>query len=169
MLFPRRYLIASACVVTLLTIYYLHYAWSLAGLYSGRTFPGRLLGVIGVSFIVAAFFSGVRRPQDAGKHEGPYPWHVMLGSLSIWVIFAHAGFRFGNLIAVCGLLFLIGVATNGFLIVSIDLRLARLPQGAQATQVRLTRLRRRRMSMHAILTAGLMAFVLIHILSIFYY
>ena len=151
MLFLRRCLIVTVCVVILLSIYYLYSTWSLAALYSGRTVVGRLLGVMGFIFIVASFFSGARRTQGADEHEGQYSRHLLLGSLSTCVILAHTGFRFGNLIAVCGFFFLVGVVTNGFLIVMIDHRIARFTSGEPSAPVRLMLLRRRWISAHAIL------------------
>jgi hypothetical protein len=166
-LLPR--LIVLICLVLLLLIYYVHAAWSLGDFYSGRTFQGRLLGVIGLLFILISFFSGVKRRQDTEQHSVSYPWHLLLGSLSICVILAHAGFRFGNFIATLGFLFLISVVLSGFLLVFMDYSSARLVQDPRAPQVRLIHRRRRWVSIHVILTAGLLAFVLVHILSIVYY
>jgi hypothetical protein len=157
MLLLRRYLVASVLFI-ILTIYYLHSVWSLDGFSSGRTFQGRLLGVIGFLLIVASLFSRAEHGQAIDKHLVRAPWHLLLGSLSICVILAHASCRFGNLIAVFGFVFLIGVVLSGVLIIMIDRHIARPAH-----------LRQRCTSVHNVLKAGLMAFVLVHILSILYY
>ncbi len=169
MLFPFRHLIASLSFFIFLTIYYLHAVWNPGGFYSARTFHGRVLGIVGLLFVVASLFSGDRHPQDTNQHSRWYSWHLLLGTMSICVILAHAGFRFGNLIATFGFLFLVGVVLSGFSLATLEYYSSRLDQTAQTPRIRLANLRRRWMKVHAILTAGLMAFVLVHILSILYY
>ncbi len=169
MLFPLRHLIALIFFILLLTTYYFYFSWSLGDSYSGRTFQGRLLGVIGLLLLLASFFSGAGRGQNLDNHLVRYPWHLLLGSLSICFILAHAGFHFGNLFAALGFLFPLSLGLSGFLIFIVDYSNIHLVQDAQASHARLLRLRRRCVSIHAILTAGLIAFVLIHILSIVYY
>jgi len=141
--FPRRSLVVSACVVILLTIYYLHYAWGLPWLFLWADFPGRLLGVIGLVFIVAAFFSGCATDARHRRTPRPLCWHVLLGSLSIGVILLHADFRLAILIADVWVVFLVGVVTNGFWIAMIDRRITRFTLRRAGCASSLSLLRRR--------------------------
>jgi len=55
----------------------------------------------------------VGRREWGGRLQTWYYWHLMLGCLSILLILTHAGFRFGNLVAVLALICLIGVVATG--------------------------------------------------------
>ena len=55
----------------------------------------------------------ITRREWGGRLQTWYYWHLMLGSLSILLILTHAGFRFGNLVAVLALICLIGVVATG--------------------------------------------------------
>jgi hypothetical protein len=55
----------------------------------------------------------ITRREWGGRLQTWYYWHLMLGCLSILLILTHAGFRFGNLIAVLALICLIGVVATG--------------------------------------------------------
>lgn len=55
----------------------------------------------------------ITRREWGGRLQTWYYWHLMLGCLSILLILTHAGFRFGNLVAVLALICLIGVVATG--------------------------------------------------------
>lgn len=55
----------------------------------------------------------ISRREWGGRLQTWYYWHLMLGCLSILLILTHAGFRFGNLVAVLALICLIGVVVTG--------------------------------------------------------
>ena len=55
----------------------------------------------------------ISRREWGGRLQTWYYWHLMLGCLSILLILTHAGFRFGNLVAVLALVCLIGVVLTG--------------------------------------------------------
>jgi hypothetical protein len=55
----------------------------------------------------------IGRREWGGRLQTWYYWHLMLGILSILLILTHAGFRFGNLVAVLALICLIGVVVTG--------------------------------------------------------
>lgn len=55
----------------------------------------------------------ITRREWGGRLQTWYYWHLMLGCLSILLILTHAGFRFGNLVAVLALICLIGVVVTG--------------------------------------------------------
>ena len=55
----------------------------------------------------------IGRREWGGRLQTWYYWHLMLGCLSILLILTHAGFRFGNLVAVLALICLIGVVATG--------------------------------------------------------
>ncbi|MBM4254390.1 MAG: hypothetical protein FJ147_00670 [Deltaproteobacteria bacterium] len=55
----------------------------------------------------------IGRREWGGRLQTWYYWHLMLGLLSILLILTHAGFRFGNLVAVLALICLIGVVATG--------------------------------------------------------
>ncbi|HXG21052.1 MAG TPA: hypothetical protein VNN62_18490 [Methylomirabilota bacterium] len=57
----------------------------------------------------------IERREWTGRLEVWYYWHLALGSLSLLLILAHAGFRFGNLVATVAFLFLVGVVATGVL------------------------------------------------------
>ena len=54
----------------------------------------------------------IERREWAGRLQIWYYWHLMLGCLSILLIATHAGFRFGNLIALSAFLCLVGVVAT---------------------------------------------------------
>ncbi|MGE0820590.1 MAG: hypothetical protein AB7G75_00810 [Candidatus Binatia bacterium] len=55
----------------------------------------------------------ISRREWGGRLQTWYYWHLMLGTLSILLILTHAGFRFGNVVAVLALICLIGVVATG--------------------------------------------------------
>ncbi|HKA52111.1 MAG TPA: hypothetical protein VKJ47_00470, partial [Candidatus Binatia bacterium] len=55
----------------------------------------------------------VSRREWVGRQEVWYYWHLMLGSLSVLLILTHAGFRFGNVVAVLAFVCLVGVVATG--------------------------------------------------------
>ena len=55
----------------------------------------------------------LERREWIGRLEIWYYWHLMLGYLSVLLILAHAGFRFGNLVATLAFVFLVGVVATG--------------------------------------------------------
>jgi hypothetical protein len=171
---PRRYLLASLVTGILIIICYFFYAWSVPDLPSGRTLPGRLLGLLGLSTILGALFSAVQQHRQVGGKEVWYPWHLMLGILSAGLIFAHASLRFGNLLATLGAVFLLGVVLSGVIVAVLDGKITRLSQQtppftASPEELRYPLLRQRSLTLHLALTVGLMTFVLIHIISVLYY
>lgn len=57
----------------------------------------------------------IARREWVGQLEVWYYWHLMLGCLSILLILTHAGFHFGNVVAVLAFVFLVGVVVTGIL------------------------------------------------------
>jgi hypothetical protein len=171
---PQRYLLASLVTGFLVIVYYLLYAWGASGLPSGRTLPGRLLGLLGLSTILGALFSAVQQHRQVAGSEIWYPRHLMLGIVSAGLIFAHAGLHFGNLVATLGAIFLLGVILSGVLVAVLDGKIIRLsqqtpPLTASPEELRYPLLRQRSLTLHLALAAGLTTFALIHIIAVLYY
>jgi hypothetical protein len=175
MAISKRYLLAFLATGSFIIAYYLYYVWNLVGLPSGRTFQGRLFGILGFVTILGALFCSARQYQGTDQQKEANEWQLLLGSVSVVFILAHASFHFGNVIATLAFVCLVAVVVSTSVLVVIGQRVDRLAtqrdrrEPALSTQRHYEGLLQRWLTLQVAFIAGLITFSLIHILSVLYY
>jgi hypothetical protein len=174
----RRQVFAAVTGGVSILIYAIYIAWVKPEVAAGRTVQGRLFGVLALVAIISSLAASRMWRRYPERKEVWYARHLWLGGLPFCLILAHAGFHFINIIAILGAACLGGVVGSGFLLSLLD--------GQQYVQPgnppRLlnsqppfhsspwhNRLWRYGMIVHIALSAGLLTFVFLHLLIVFYY
>lgn len=175
--FRRQLFVAVAGGVSIL-IYAIYIAWAKPEVAVGRTVQGRIFGVLALVAILSSLAASCMWRREPERKAEWYARHLLLGGLSFCLILAHAGTHFVNIIATLGYACLGGVIGSGFLLSRLDRQqhvqpVNSLPRPRSQTSLtispRHTRLQRYAMIMHIVLSAGLLTFVLLHLLIVFYY
>ena len=171
----RRYLLAFLVTGSFIIAYYFYYVWNLVGLPSGRTSQGRLFGILGFATILGTLFCSARQYQNKVQQKEGTQRQLLLGSVSVVFILAHASFRFGNVIATLAFVCLVAVVVSTSVLVVIGQKVDRLAterdrrEPALSTQRHYEGLIQRWLTLQIAFIAGLITFSLIHILSVLYY
>ena len=112
----RRWLIASLITLSVATAIYLAYATTSPSGPSGGSGIGLMFGVVGSIFMVFAGLLAARKKVPVWRLGRAQAWmrgHLWLGTLSLPIIFFHAGFRFGGLLTTVLMVLLIIVVLSG--------------------------------------------------------
>ena len=114
----RTWLIASLIILSVATAIYLAYATTSPSGPSGGSGIGLMFGIVGSLFIIFAGLLAARKKVPVWRLGRAQTWmrgHLWLGTLSLPIIFFHAGFRFGGLLTTVLMMLLIIVVASGIL------------------------------------------------------
>jgi hypothetical protein len=112
----RTWLIASLIFLSLATAIYLAYATTSPSGPSGGSGIGLMFGIVGSIFMIFAGLLAARKKVPVWRLGRAQAWmrgHLWLGTLSLPIIFFHAGFRFGGLLTTVLMVLLIIVVVSG--------------------------------------------------------
>ena len=174
----RRQLLVAVPVGVSILIYAIYLAWLKPEVAVGRTVQGRIFGVLTLVSIISVFVTNHMWRRYPARKEVWYARHLWLGGLSFCLLLAHTGFHFINIIATLGSVCLGGVVGSGIMLSLLDQQQDVQPVNPPSlsrsqTPVHIlpqqNRLWRYGMIMHIALSAGLLTFVLLHLLIVFYY
>jgi hypothetical protein len=112
----RTWLIASLIILSVATAIYLAYATTSPSGPSGGSGIGLMFGIVGSIFMIFAGLLAARKKVPVWRLGRAQAWmrgHLWLGTLSLPMIFFHAGFRFGGLLTTVLMVLLIIVVVSG--------------------------------------------------------
>ena len=112
----RTWLIASLIILSATTAIYLAYATTSPSGPSGGSGIGLMFGIVGSIFMIFAGLLAARKKVPVWRLGRAQAWmrgHLWLGTLSLPIIFFHAGFRFGGLLTTVLMVLLIIVVCSG--------------------------------------------------------
>ena len=112
----RTWLIASLIILSVATAIYLAYATTSPSGPSGGSGIGLMFGVVGSIFMIFAGLLAARKKVPVWRLGRAQAWmrgHLWLGTLSLPIIFFHAGFRFGGLLTTVLMVLLMIVVFSG--------------------------------------------------------
>jgi len=112
----RTWLIASLIFLSVATAIYVAYATTSPSGPSGGSGIGLMFGVVGSIFMIFAGLLAARKKVPVWRLGRAQAWmrgHLWLGTLSLPIIFFHAGFRFGGLLTTVLMVLLIIVVVSG--------------------------------------------------------
>jgi hypothetical protein len=112
----RTWLIASLIILGVATAIYLAYATTSPSGPSGGSGLGLTFGIVGSLFMTFAGLLAARKKVPVWRLGRAQAWmrgHLWLGTLSLPIIFFHAGFRFGGLLTTVLMVLLIVVVVSG--------------------------------------------------------
>jgi hypothetical protein len=114
----RNWLIASLIILGFATFVYIGYAAASPAGPSGGSAIGLMFGSIGAAFMVFAGLLAGRKKVAIWRLGRAQTWmrgHLWLGTLSLPMIFFHAGFQFGGVLTKVLMTLLIVVVVSGWL------------------------------------------------------
>jgi hypothetical protein len=112
----RTWLIASLIILSVATAIYLAYATTSPSGPSGGSGIGLMFGILGSILMIFAGLLAARKKVPVWRLGRAQAWmrgHLWLGTLSLPIIFFHAGFRFGGLLTTVLMVLLIIVVASG--------------------------------------------------------
>jgi hypothetical protein len=112
----RTWLIASLIILSVATAIYLAYATTSPSGPSGGSGIGLMFGIVGSIFMIFAGLLAARKKVPVWRLGRAQAWmrgHLWLGTLSLPIIFFHAGFRFGGLLTTVLMVLLMIVVFSG--------------------------------------------------------
>jgi hypothetical protein len=112
----RKWLVASLIILGVSTIIYVIYAASSPGGPSGGSATGLAFGVVGSAFMIFAGLLAGRKKVAVWRLGRAQTWmrgHLWLGTLSLPIIFFHAGFHLGGTLTAVLMILLIIVVASG--------------------------------------------------------
>jgi hypothetical protein len=112
----RKWLVASLIILGVSTIIYVTYAASSPGGPSGGSATGLAFGVVGSAFMIFAGLLAGRKKVAVWRLGRAQTWmrgHLWLGTLSLPIIFFHAGFHFGGTLTTVLMILIIIVVASG--------------------------------------------------------
>jgi hypothetical protein len=112
----RKWLIASLIILGVTTFVYIAYATGSPSGPSGGSAMGLTFGIIGSVFMIFAGLLAGRKKVAIWRLGRAQTWmrgHLWLGTLSLPIIFFHAGFQFGGVLTKVLMILLITVVVSG--------------------------------------------------------